>query len=169
MNVFLKIKRLRPAVDSLSLGKSLARLIHRRRLLTFACCCAAVFVAGHANGSGGKNWRTLQQSFVVRGLVTDKAGSPLADASVRVLPSSREVKTDIEGKFLVEADSKQDSLIISFVGYITHVLVIGDQRDFIIQLEIDEEQQKLDEVVVVGFGTQKKTTMVGAVSSVSVG
>src|SRR5690606_6333730 len=122
-----------------------------------------------ANGSEDKKQRILRQSFVVRGLVTDKSGSPLADASVRVLPSLREVKTDIEGKFLVEADSGQDSLVISFVGYITQALVIGDRRDFEIQLEIDEDQQKLDEVVVVGFGTQKKTTLVGAVSSVSVG
>jgi len=170
MNVFLKIKKLRQAMGSLSVGNPIACLVCGRRLRMFASCCAALlFAIAYANGSEDKKQRILRQSFVVRGLVTDKSGSPLADASVRVLPSLREVKTDIEGKFLVEADSGQDSLVISFVGYITQALVIGDRRDFEIQLEIDEEQQKLDEVVVVGFGTQKKTTLVGAVSSVSVG
>ncbi|HWK59054.1 MAG TPA: TonB-dependent receptor [Parapedobacter sp.] len=156
MIVFLKCSEARPIVG-------------KRLLLTiwFGCVATLAFAGmGHDVGTPAKN---QQEPFIVRGIVSDESGELLVDASVQVLPAKREVKTGLDGRFLIEADSERDSLIVSYVGYTTKRLVIGKEREFNVRLEIDEEGQKLNEVVVVGFGTQKKTTMVGAVSSVSVG
>lgn len=108
------------------------------------------------------------RSFVLNGKITGENNEPLPGASVRIKGTNKGATTDVNGKFILEVSSEADSLVISFVGYKTKVMAAGRNRDITVNLEPDEEGRKLNEVAVVGFGTQKKSTMVGSVSTVDV-
>lgn len=107
-------------------------------------------------------------SFVLAGVVENEKGDPLVGATVGVKGTSNGANTDINGKFLLEIQHESDSLVVSFIGYKTRTILIGHQRKITVQLQPDVEGNKLNEVQVVGYGTQKKATLVGAISSVSV-
>lgn len=106
-------------------------------------------------------------SFVLSGTVTDEKGDGIPGATVRVKGTTNGVVTDVGGKFLIEIAKETDSVQVSFVGYITQTLVVGNKRKITVRLEPDLEGQKLNEVQVVAYGTQKKATLVGAVTSIS--
>jgi len=101
----------------------------------------------------------------VSGTVVDETASPLAGATVRVIGTDRATTTNAEGGFTIAA-SPQDSVSVSFVGYNDKTLLVGNQRTLTISLE-PSSSTNLDEVVVVGYGTQKKQTLTGAVSQIS--
>lgn len=122
----------------------------------------------HSVTGSTKYWKSIQQNFIIKGHVSDSEGTPLSEASVKIKQANITSKTDINGNFLLEVESEQDSLIISYVGFFTQTIPIGKTREFNIQLIENEEDKRINEVVVVGFGTQKKSTLVGAVSSASI-
>ncbi|WP_239494988.1 SusC/RagA family TonB-linked outer membrane protein [Pedobacter yulinensis] len=103
-------------------------------------------------------------SWVLKGKVVDENGDALAGASVRVKNSTRNMVTDVSGNFIIEIEQESEILVISYVGYKTKEQLAGTLRTVTIRLEPDEENQKLNEVVVVGFGKQKKVSVTGAVS-----
>jgi TonB-linked SusC/RagA family outer membrane protein len=110
-----------------------------------------------------KNVLNLQQ-IIIEGTVTDAAtGEPLPGATVQVVGTSRGVVSDMEGKYSIEA-SPGDALLFSFVGYISEEYTVGDQN--VINVSLDEGIQSLEEIVVVGYGTQKRLEVTGAISSV---
>src|ERR1041384_8273253 len=98
-------------------------------------------------------------SFVVSGTVTNEKDEPLPGSSVRIKGSAKGITTDMNGKFMIEVEREEDSLVVSFVGYKNTTILVGHQRTVIVKLLPDEESQKLNEVQVVGFGTQRKSTM----------
>lgn len=107
---------------------------------------------------------TLQQAKqTVTGIVTDDKGESIIGASVLEKGTTNGVITDMDGKFsLVLSGSKE--LVISYIGYVTaHVKVTGTS----LKVVLKEDAQSLDEVVVVGYGSQKKVNLTGAVSMVS--
>lgn len=106
-------------------------------------------------------------SYVLNGLVQDENKNPLPNASVQIRGTVRTAQTNLDGKFIIEA-RRGDSLVVSSVGYLQQTLLLQGNPTILIQLLPDIEGQKLNEVQVVGYGSQKKTTMVGAVSTVSV-
>lgn len=107
-------------------------------------------------------------SFVLSGTITNERDEPQAGASVSVQRTGKATITDLNGKFLIEIENENDSVVVSFIGYKTVTFRAGDRRTVNVKLQPDLEGQKMDEVQVVGFGTQRKTTMVGSVASVSV-
>lgn len=109
-----------------------------------------------------------QAQHVLNGRVTDQQGIALAGATVAIKETSRATQTDIDGNFIIEIDSPESIIRITYQGYVPLESAAGTERERIFTLEFDEEQHKLDEVVVVGFGTQKKVTVTGSVTSVSV-
>ncbi len=114
-----------------------------------------------------RTWQDTIPSFVLHGIVHDENNNPIPSASVRVKSTNNAIQTDLEGKFILEVKSN-DSLVISYIGYLTKTILAGSNQTATISLQPNIEGQKLNEVVVVGYGTQKKTTMVGAVATVSV-
>lgn len=104
------------------------------------------------------------QERTITGKVYDVAGEPIIGASVLIQGTTQGVITDMEGAFQLKADPSQ-SLVISFLGYKDMILSIGNKTNFKVVLE--EDSEKLDEVVVVGYATQKKVNLTGSVSSVS--
>ena len=106
-----------------------------------------------------------QQTIKVKGQVVDQDGEPLIGATVRVKGASSGSVTDIDGNFQIDAASNA-TLVISYVGYKDReVAVRGRAQIDPIQMEADSHM--LDQVVVVGYGTQKKADLTGSVSIVN--
>jgi TonB-linked SusC/RagA family outer membrane protein len=103
-----------------------------------------------------------QESRII-GIVIDQKGQPIIGATVLVKDTKSGTITDINGEFSIKASGKL-TLIISYIGYSTLEVKAESQRKMTIKLV--EDQKMLDEVVVVGFGTQKKVNLTGAVSTV---
>lgn len=106
-----------------------------------------------------------QQKQKITGCVLDVTGSPLPGASVLVKGApGRGAITDMDGNFSVEAE-QGEQLEISFIGMETQVVTVSAKTR--LQITLKEDSKTLDEVVVVGYGTQKKANLTGAVASVS--
>ena len=103
-----------------------------------------------------------QNGITVRGVVTDNNADPLIGATVIVKgqPSLGTV-TDIDGNFQLTVPSENSVLVISYVGMTTKEVKVGKQRDISVSLADDAT---LEEVVVVGYGQQKKASVVGAIT-----
>lgn len=104
-----------------------------------------------------------QQNLKVSGVVTDEAGEPLIGVSVLVKGTTLGNITDLNGRFSLDVP-EGNILEISYIGYKTQS--IKAQREPM-NIVLKEDAQKLDEVVVVGFGTQKKVNLTGSVSAVT--
>lgn len=106
----------------------------------------------------------VQQTSTINGKVTDANGEAIIGASVTVKgTTSNGTITDLDGKFNLDAPANA-TLVISYVGYKTIEIPVNGKKTLTITLKEDTEM--LDEVVVVGYGTQKKATLTGSVSSV---
>lgn len=106
----------------------------------------------------------VQQTSTINGKVTDANGEAIIGASVTVKgATSNGTITDLDGKFNLDAPANA-TLVISYVGYKTIEIPVNGKKTLTITLKEDTEM--LDEVVVVGYGTQKKATLTGSVSSV---
>ena len=104
-----------------------------------------------------------QDTRTIKGIVTDETGETVIGASVFVKGTTAGTITDIDGNFSLEV-SESTILTVSFIGYIPQDIPVKGQTSLNIVLK--ENTQALDEVVVVGYGTQKKVNMTGAVAAV---
>lgn len=100
----------------------------------------------------------------IRGKVTDEKGEPLPGVNILVKGSTRGTTTHADGTFLIDISGEDAILVFSFVGYLTQEVVCGNRRDVEVRLEVDHKN--LEELVVVGYGSQKKANLTGAVSTV---
>lgn len=105
------------------------------------------------------------QAIQVKGTVLDASGMTVIGASVLEKGTTNGVITDMDGNFELSVSPK-GTLVISYVGFQTQEIAVNNQRNFKITLK--EDTEVLDEVVVVGYGTMKKSDMTGAISSVDV-
>ncbi len=103
-----------------------------------------------------------QAKKTVTGTVEDAMG-PIAGANVVEKGTTNGTITDMDGKFTLDV-SPNAVLVVSFIGYTEQQIPVGNQTSFTIQIK--EDSQALDEVIVVGYGTQKKVNLSGSVSSV---
>lgn len=107
-------------------------------------------------------WAQVQNN--VKGLVTDSSGEPLIGVSILVKSTNNGTVSDLDGKFTVTAKTG-DILHISYVGYIPQEIKAEENKQ--LRIIMEEDTKKLEEVVIVGYGTQKKVNLTGAVSSIS--
>ncbi|GAA4462227.1 TonB-dependent receptor [Nibrella saemangeumensis] len=120
-----------------------------------------------------ENMATLQphemqapQDIAVRGRVTDaEKGEGLPGVSIAVKGLSRGTTTDANGNYQISVPNENSVLVFSFIGYERREMRVGNQTT--ISLSLTQSDQTLNEVVVVGYGTQKKRDITGAVASVS--
>lgn len=101
----------------------------------------------------------------VRGVVTDEKGEGLPGVSILLKGTQQGTTTDGEGVFSIDVPNGDAVLVFSFVGYKSQEVVVGNSTTVDIELRIDEKA--LDEVIVVGYGVQKKVNMTGAVDVIS--
>ncbi len=111
------------------------------------------------------NAAVTQQTIKVKGQVVDQDGEPLIGATVKVKGAQTGSITDIDGNFQIDAASNA-TLVISYVGYKDREIAVRG-RAVIDAIQMESDSQILDQVVVVGYGTQKKADLTGAVSIVN--
>ena len=128
--------------------QTIAKLKRKTILLIFLSFCGVIAQA---------------QQKTISGVVTDSNSQPLPGVSVLVKGTSTGAASDFDGNYSVNA-SASDILVFSYIGFVTQEIAVANQTTINVLLEEDTAQ--LDEVVVVGYGTQKKATLTGAVSSV---
>ena len=98
----------------------------------------------------------------ITGQVKDALGEPIIGANVVVKGTTNGTITDIDGNFSLEVPDNA-ILVVSYIGYTDRTVEVGNSSKVMVSLS--EDTQKLDEVVVVGYGTQKKVNLTGAISS----
>jgi TonB-linked SusC/RagA family outer membrane protein len=104
----------------------------------------------------------LAQSLI-KGTVKDVSGDPIIGASVKVQGSKSGVITDFDGNFSVQADNNA-TLVITYIGYTTETVKVSGRNNLSITLR--EDAQTLNDIVVIGYGVQKKSDLTGSVASV---
>lgn len=107
--------------------------------------------------------QTSGKKVKVRGVIKDETGEPIIGATVRVKGQSEGTVSDLDGNFTLDV-TDNNTLQISYIGYQTQEFAVGKQHHFSIVLE--EDKKILNEVVVIGYGTQKKGDITSSVGSV---
>nr|GFD29766.1 hypothetical protein [Tanacetum cinerariifolium] len=105
------------------------------------------------------------QQRTVQGVVTDAKGEAIPGATILVKGTTTGVTAGVDGKFQLGLPAGATTLVVSSVGAKTQEVAVGSTTDFRITLESDA--QSLNDVVVVGYGTARKSDLTGAVASVS--
>lgn len=105
------------------------------------------------------------QNIAVQGIVKDVMGEPLPGVNIMEKGTTNGVISDLDGKFTLSVSGTNSVLVVSFVGYASQEVSVKGKRSLSITLK--EDAELLDEVVVVGYATQKKATLAAAVSSVN--
>ncbi|MEL1240913.1 SusC/RagA family TonB-linked outer membrane protein [Flavobacterium flavipallidum] len=105
----------------------------------------------------------LAQTGTITGTIKDNTGMPIPGANVLIKNTNNGVQTDFDGKFAIKA-KPEDILVVSFIGMKTAEIKVGSQKS--INIKLEEEGAKLEEVVVVGYGTRKKKDLTGSIVSV---
>lgn len=106
-----------------------------------------------------------QQDIVITGTVLDETGLPLPNVSIKLKGSNTTVASGTDGKYTIKAPDGAGMLVFSFVGYATQEVAIGNRSR--IDVTMKEQSSDLTELVIVGYGTQKKSDLTGAISVVS--
>jgi TonB-linked SusC/RagA family outer membrane protein len=103
------------------------------------------------------------QDGTVTGVILDESGLPVPGASIVVKGTSTSASSDIDGKYAIQA-GPTSTLVFSYVGYANQEVAVGNKT--VLNISLAQGAKNLDEVVVIGYGTQKKSVVTGAISSV---
>ena len=120
-----------------------------------------LFSLGNIYASDSEESKNIPQSIINR-TVTDQDGVPIPGANILIENTTIGVHTDFDGKFTITA-AKGDVLVFSFLGMTTKSVEVGD--DATVNVTLVSDASELDEVIIVGYGSQKKSTITGAVSN----
>ena len=137
--------------------------------LLFLCVSPALAIATNPSQENPSTERkdnsvTQQRTRKVTGVVLDANGESIIGANVVVKGTNNGTITDLDGKFSIEL-SDGETLQVSFIGYNSKDVMVGAGENHI-KVQLREDTQKLDEVVVVGYGTQIKRAVTGSVQSI---
>ncbi|PZX49824.1 SusC/RagA family TonB-linked outer membrane protein [Algoriphagus chordae] len=119
--------------------------------------CICLFLGNTAQVLAFQN----ESAKLITGQIIDDQGLNVPGVNILVKGSTTATVSDIDGKYRISASSS-DTLVFSFIGYTTQEVAVGSQS--ILDITLSEDLKQLDEVIVVGYGTQKKSHMTGAVS-----
>ncbi|NDV60496.1 SusC/RagA family TonB-linked outer membrane protein [Bacteroides sp. 519] len=106
-----------------------------------------------------------QESRTVSGTVVDSFGDPMPGVSIAIKNTQTGTITGLDGDFTINVSGSDDVLVFSFIGFTAQEIKVGNNTT--INVKLQEDSQALDEVVVVGYGVQKKVNLTGSVSNVS--
>lgn len=134
----------------------------KKRIIVIASLCMALLPAIPFANAAGAALQEIKQSGTIRGVVTDKSGEPIIGANVSVKGSTNGTITDLDGNFTL--NNASGVLLVSFIGYKPQEVAISGDKAYLIQLQEDSEM--LDEVVITGYGSQKKASLTSAISQI---
>ncbi len=142
-------------------------IIKKVSILALLLTCMSPAIASMGNMRGCTlSLQTVQQDVKITGTVTDGNGDPIIGANIRVKATSIGVISDLEGNFELQVPGRRGVLQVSYIGYKTQeVTIIPGKHSYSIVLR--EDNETLDEIVVVGYGTMKKSDITGSVTSVN--
>lgn len=149
--------------DSLSLTKISKLKYSAVFLIAFGLMSSSITVKADTNSSV-KGVSEAKQSANKQGTIKDESGEAIIGATIRVKSSSKATISDIDGNFSIEAQ-KGDILEITYMGYENQIVHITEKNNY--EIVMREKSFEIDEVVVVGYGTQKKANLTGSVASIS--
>lgn len=130
----------------------------------YACLSLLSGLAFPVQGMSSSSVSVMQQSSKkITGSVVDVAGNPVIGANVLEVGTTNGAITDLDGRFSLNV-APGAKLKISYIGFDDQIVTVGTQRD--IQIKLKENSEALDEVVVVGYGTQKKVNLTGSVATI---
>ena len=109
---------------------------------------------------------SAQERITVTGTVTDETGAPMIGAGILEKNTVNGAMTDLDGKYTITLENLGGTLVCSMLGYEDKEIVVGNQS--VINFQMTPATELMDEVVVVGYGTQKKESVVGSISTVQV-
>lgn len=118
--------------------------------LTIALCCTMTAAA---------------QDKTVTGTVFDAGGEPLIGAHVKWKGQNTGTITNVDGQFMLPAQDAKASLVVSYIGYKTQEVTV-EKGQGIVKITLSDDAQQLDELVVVGYGIQKKSSLTGSVETI---
>lgn len=110
------------------------------------------------------NENSAQDEIIITGQVKDMSGNPLPGVNVFEKNTQKGTITDVDGNFTIAVEGVQSVLMFSYIGYLNEETVVGSQTE--IEITLIDDIQKLDEVVVVGYGQVRKSDLTGSVASV---
>ena len=108
--------------------------------------------------------QAVAQTHNLTGTVVDAQGNPVAGAAVVIDGTTKGTSTGSDGSFALNGVMANQSLLVTFIGYEPQTVAIGSQTNMKVVLK--EDNQTLDEVVVIGYGVQKKRDVTGSITSV---
>lgn len=131
----------------------------KRTAFAAGICLSMMWISGPQAMAASTEFYASQQAHSVSGVIIDATGLPVIGANVLEKGTTNGVITDLDGKFTLNV-KPGSTLVISYIGYVTQEIKITNQKNLNITLE--EDSETLDEVVVVGYGTMKKSDLSGA-------
>ena len=141
-----------------------AKLTLPSKKLCFVMALAAGLVTFPLPTMAEQTVQNIQQTGVVKGQVTDKNGDPVIGATVKVKNAQAGTVTDYDGNFVLNVHNP-GTLVITYIGYLTKEVTFNLGQT--LNITIEEDATALDEVVVVGYGVQKKSDVTGSVTSIN--
>ncbi len=141
-----------------------ANLILPSHKLCFVVALAAGMIAVPMPTMAEQAVQNIQQAGVVKGQVTDKNGDAVIGATVKVKNAQTGTVTDFNGNFSLSVQ-KAGTLVVSYIGYLAKEVAFNPGQT--LNISIEEDATALDEVVVVGYGVQKKSDVTGSVTSIN--
>lgn len=138
------------------------------RITRFLCVAGALTSAApvFAHVVDGPATPVMQQNeFEVKGTVVDETGTPVIGANVIEKGTTNGVVTDLDGNFAFRVSNRNAVLQVSYIGYTTLEINLEGKNE--LQIQLKEDSQSLDELVVVGYGVQKKVNLTGSVAQVT--
>ncbi len=132
--------------------------------LCFAMALAAGMMAFPLSTKAEQAVQNVQQAGVVKGQVTDKNGDAVIGATIKVKNAQAGTVTDFDGQFSLNVQGP-GTLVVSYIGYLTKEVAFTPGQS--LNITIEEDATALDEVVVVGYGVQKKSDVTGSVTSIN--
>lgn len=149
--------------------QALRKLAHPLRKSAVLSLLLASVISGNVSAQTadvptGATAQASNQTKTVKGLVKDDTGEPLIGATISITGTSSGTITDFDGNFQLDGVPANATLSISYIGYVTQQVVVTGKSDF--NIILNRESLDLDEVVVIGYGVQKKSNVTGSISSV---
>ncbi|GAB6118906.1 SusC/RagA family TonB-linked outer membrane protein [Dysgonomonas termitidis] len=144
----------------------------KSQIISILCCFLSIYGYAHETKISISENKSIEnetraapeQKDIISGTVTDQTGFPATGATVSIKGTTKATMTDIDGKFEIDAKAG-DVLIFTYVGFLTQEITVGSQK--MINVTLIENSLSLEEVVVMGYGVQKKKLITGATVQVT--